>query len=187
MRYRQLSLLIGTSLAITWSPASPTSAQHCLLPQNILASKLEEPATTTPPKLPSHKKDTSRTEDVVGVGLVIKVGGTKAKSRPADNKLETGAKIEVPPISNSHPVFIIDLVKESPADQSGLKVLDRITRVDDLDVNGLSLGKVVERIRGKVGTRVTLTVLRTDEVGAAEEKSFTLVRKRLSVPAHLQN
>jgi carboxyl-terminal processing protease len=59
-------------------------------------------------------------------------------------------------------VVVVAPIDESPAARAGIQVDERILRVDGQSVAGLSLMQVVSRIRGKVGTSVTLGMKRTD-------------------------
>lgn len=55
-------------------------------------------------------------------------------------------------------------VEDSPAAKSGLKAEDVILKVDDETTEGKTLAEVVNKIRGKKGTEVRLTVERKGEV-----------------------
>lgn len=55
---------------------------------------------------------------------------------------------------------IIAPMAGSPAELSGLARGDQILSVDGKSIEGLGLNEMVERLRGKPGTRVTLTVVR---------------------------
>lgn len=70
-------------------------------------------------------------------------------------------------------VFIRRPIKGSPAEKAGLKAGDIILKVDDKPIQGMDIDDVVKLIRGKRGTKVTLTVKRK---GLSAPKSFTIVR-----------
>nr|WP_255639757.1 S41 family peptidase [Aquibacillus saliphilus] len=57
-------------------------------------------------------------------------------------------------------VTIIAPIKDSPAEQAGLKPNDQILKVDDESVEGLDLYDAVSKIRGEQGTKVTLEIER---------------------------
>lgn len=63
-------------------------------------------------------------------------------------------------------VVVVSPLKNSPAISSGLLPQDIIVKVDDEDINELSLEKVVQKIRGLPNTKVKITVARrnTDEL-----------------------
>lgn len=54
-------------------------------------------------------------------------------------------------------------VKDSPAEKAGLKVHDKILKVDGKETIGQTLNEVVQSIRGEKGTQVTLTIQRADK------------------------
>ncbi|MCD5003338.1 S41 family peptidase [Enterococcus saccharolyticus] len=54
-------------------------------------------------------------------------------------------------------------IKGSPAEKAGLKLHDKILKVDKQETHGKELTDVVQTIRGKKGTDVTLTIERNQE------------------------
>ncbi len=58
--------------------------------------------------------------------------------------------------------IIVAPVKGSPSDKAGLQPYDEIVRIDSKRLEGDSLQDVVQRIRGKKGTTVALTIYRPD-------------------------
>lgn len=82
---------------------------------------------------------------------------------------------------------IVDLVKGGPADRSGqVHVNDKIIAVaqgeDDYeDVVDLRLDKVVQKIRGKKGTKVRLTMIPADAVDPSETKEVSIIRDRVQL------
>lgn len=58
--------------------------------------------------------------------------------------------------------IIVGPVKSSPADKAGLLPYDEIVRIDGERLDGDSLKDVVQRIRGKKGTAVEMTIFRPD-------------------------
>ncbi len=57
-------------------------------------------------------------------------------------------------------VKIIAPIEDSPADKAGVKAGDLITRLDDLQVKGMTLDEAVKHMRGEPNTKVTLTIAR---------------------------
>lgn len=53
--------------------------------------------------------------------------------------------------------------KDSPAAKAGLKAKDIILKIDEKDTKDRSLKEIVQQIRGKRGTQVTLTIQRDDQ------------------------
>ena len=58
--------------------------------------------------------------------------------------------------------IIVAPVKGSPAEKAGLQPYDEIIRIDGERIEGESLQDVVQRIRGKKGTTVSMTIFRPD-------------------------
>jgi carboxyl-terminal processing protease len=68
---------------------------------------------------------------------------------------------------------IVTVFEESPAKQAGLQVGDRLVAIDDQPVRDLSFEAVQRRLRGPIGSKVKLGVLRA---GRKEPWTFTVVR-----------
>lgn len=69
-------------------------------------------------------------------------------------------------------VKIVSPIDDTPASAAGLKPGDYITNIDGEQVVGMSLNDAVDKMRGKVGTKVKLTIRRINE------KPFDVVLKR---------
>ena len=69
-------------------------------------------------------------------------------------------------------VKVVSLIDDTPAAKAGLKPGDYITSIDGEQVMGLTLNEAVDKMRGKVGTKVKLTIRR------ANEKPFDVTLKR---------
>ena len=76
-------------------------------------------------------------------------------------------------------VKVISPIDDTPAAKAGIKSGDYIIKIDGEDVEGSTLGKAVEKMRGKVGTKITITILREGE------KPFekTLTREKIKTPS----
>ena len=66
--------------------------------------------------------------------------------------------------------------KNGPAERAGLKVEDVVTAVDGMDVGGMDTDEIVQYVRGRADTTVTLTVSR-----ASEPNPVTIVATRANV------
>lgn len=106
--------------------------------QKMLAS-LEDPFTRLLKPEQYRSLQTNTSGELTGVGLQIALDS------------ETGKLRVIAPIAGS------------PADRAGIQPADTILRIDGLPTTGLSLDEAAERMRGPAGSRVTLTVERTDE------------------------
>ena len=69
-------------------------------------------------------------------------------------------------------VKVVSPIDDTPASEAGIKPGDYITHIDGRQVMGLSLNDAVDKMRGKVGTKVRLTIVR------ANEQPFDVVVKR---------
>ena len=69
-------------------------------------------------------------------------------------------------------VKVISPIDDTPAAKAGIKAGDYITDIDDETVLGLTLNEVVHKLRGKVGTKVKVTIRRVNA------KPFTVTLKR---------
>ncbi|MBQ7265549.1 MAG: S41 family peptidase [Firmicutes bacterium] len=72
---------------------------------------------------------------------------------------------------------VASVYSNSPADKAGIKKDDIITKVEGEPVNMDKKTEVVEKIRGKEGTSVVLTVL-----SGTEEKDVSVTRESIDVP-----
>jgi carboxyl-terminal processing protease len=76
-------------------------------------------------------------------------------------------------------IVIISPISGFPAEKAGLEPHDIIAAVNSRSTQGLSIDAVVNKIRGKVGTKVTLTIVRD------EGRPFDVVitRQKITVPS----
>ncbi len=75
-------------------------------------------------------------------------------------------------------VLVVERFEGAPAIRAGLGLGDRIQAVDGTTVSGLSLSEVVRRIKGRVGTKVELTV---ERARSAKVETVVVVRDRIRV------
>lgn len=83
-------------------------------------------------------------------------------------------------------VKVVSPIDDTPAYRAGVKSGDYISNIDDEPVLGMTLSEAVEKMRGRVGTDITLTVLRES---APEPLNFTITRdliKIKSVRSHME-
>lgn len=73
---------------------------------------------------------------------------------------------------------VISPIEGSPAEAAGLQPRDRILRIDDVSTFGLSLDEAAQRMRGQVGTTVTLTVQRYSNQNIED---IVIVRDRIEL------
>ena len=75
-------------------------------------------------------------------------------------------------------VTIVAPIKDSPAEEAGLRPNDQILRVDNESLENYDLNEAVEKIRGEKGSEVVLEVLRP---GASEPFEVTIVRDDIPI------
>ena len=74
--------------------------------------------------------------------------------------------------------FLISMVTEGgPAQEAGIAVNDLLIGVEDQDVRGMTTDQVGQLVKGKEGTKVTLTVLRK-----GENLTLSVERRRIEQP-----
>jgi carboxyl-terminal processing protease len=73
---------------------------------------------------------------------------------------------------------IITPIQDSPGQKAGLQGGDVILKIDDKDASAMSLDDAVQKIRGKKGTSVKLTIHRGTE---QKSRDFTITRDTISV------
>jgi carboxyl-terminal processing protease len=86
-----------------------------------------------------------------------------------------GAQIDV----RDRQLMVISPLKDSPAEKSGLRPLDKIIKIDDTETDGMTVDDAVKIIRGPRGTAVTLTVLRE---GWSNPKEISITRDIIQAP-----
>lgn len=77
-------------------------------------------------------------------------------------------------------VKVVSPIDDTPAAKAGLKTGDFIIQLDDKPIVGLSLSEAVEKMRGKVGTNIKLTVRREN---VNEPLTFNIKRDVIKIQA----
>jgi len=83
-------------------------------------------------------------------------------------------------------VKVVSPIDGTPAYQAGMKAGDYITHLDDEPVLGLSLSEAVEKMRGKVGSHIKLTVVREGEDEALDVRITRDIIKIESVKSRVE-
>lgn len=89
----------------------------------------------------------------------------------------TGVGLQITQDPESGELRVIAPIEGSPADKAGLQPHDRIIEINGVSALDLSLDEAAERMRGPIGSKVTLTVVRDQK--APEE--VLLVRDRITL------
>lgn len=76
-------------------------------------------------------------------------------------------------------LLIISPLSGSPAEKVGLRPNDQIISIDDEDATDISIDEAVNKIRGDIGTEVTLGIVRNGNA----PKDFKITRAQINVPS----
>ena len=74
-------------------------------------------------------------------------------------------------------VKVVSPIDDTPAFRAGIEPGDLITHLDGKPVRGLTLSEAVEKMRGKVGTDIVLTVRRKD----VKPLAITIIRDKIRI------
>lgn len=89
----------------------------------------------------------------------------------------TGVGVQIA-LDEEGTILVISPIEGSPAEAAGLQPRDRILSIDGISTLGLSLDEAAQRMRGLVGTSVTLTV---QSYGDRSIEDITIVRDRIEL------
>lgn len=76
-------------------------------------------------------------------------------------------------------VTIIDIEKDSPADQAGLMIGDIILKINDKDVKNMSVNDMEMLVKGQPGTSISMTFSRNNEQKIASVKRAMIKEKAI--------
>lgn len=108
--------------------------------------------------------------------LFVPAGNYEESYPTNDNYVGIGVTME----QYGNSVRITDVTKGGPADEAGFRVGDLIVYVDRRDYSNTTIAKLANIIRGEEGTKVTVTVKRTEN-GKDLYITRTLTRKFIEV------
>jgi carboxyl-terminal processing protease len=75
-------------------------------------------------------------------------------------------------------IFIVTPIDDTPAFRAGLKPRDKLVEINHEPIVGMTLDQAIDKMRGKVGDKIRLGILRDGEEGV---KHFTLQRELIKV------
>lgn len=81
--------------------------------------------------------------------------------------------------TNNNNIVIVAPLAGLPAEKAGLKPKDIVAAVDGKTTTGMTVSSVVQKIRGKEGTSVTLAIVRD----GANPFNVTITRQKITVPS----
>lgn len=83
-------------------------------------------------------------------------------------------------------VKVVSPIDETPAYKAGIKAGDYVTHLDEEPVLGLSLSEAVDKMRGKVGSPIKLTIVRDGEDEALDIEIIRDIIKIQSVKSRIE-
>jgi carboxyl-terminal processing protease len=121
---------------------------------NGLMAALKDPYSVAyMPKEYKQLQESMGSADFGGVGIVIEL----------DTK-------------RGNQLTIVEPIEGTPAEKAGLRAGDAIIKINGQSTNGIKLDMASQKIRGPIGSQVTLTVKRKEGI-----KDFTLVRANIHI------
>ena len=97
----------------------------------------------------------------------------------------TGVGIQIAKDEETDRLVVISPIEQTPAFEAGILAKDLIVKIDGVDTKGMDINDAVQLIRGKPGSKVTLTI---DREG--KKSDYEIVRARIQihpVRAHVEN
>lgn len=88
----------------------------------------------------------------------------------------TGVGIQISQEEETNEIMVVAPIEDTPAAEAGLRSQDVITAIDGTSTEGMELNDAVSLIRGPVGSPVTITVRRGEEV-----IDFEIIRARIEI------
>ncbi|MBF2037192.1 MAG: PDZ domain-containing protein, partial [Leptolyngbyaceae cyanobacterium T60_A2020_046] len=88
----------------------------------------------------------------------------------------TGVGIQITQEEETNEIVVVAPIEDTPAFEAGLQAQDIIVEIDGESTEGMALNDAVNRIRGPVGSEVTITVRRGDRT-----LDFPLTRARIEI------
>jgi carboxyl-terminal processing protease len=88
----------------------------------------------------------------------------------------TGVGIQLTKDEETKQLVVVSPIEDTPAFEAGILSKDVITKIDGKTTEGMEVEDAVKLIRGKPGSKVTLTIRRTDQ-----ELDYPIVRARIEL------
>jgi len=84
-------------------------------------------------------------------------------------------------------ILVVTPMDDTPASRAGIKAGDYITKINGEQINGLTLNEAVEKMRGKVGTDIDVTIVRKGEKDLIELTLKRAIIEVQSVRHHIED
>lgn len=107
---------------------------------------------------------------------------TEMKSYYTDTVGEfVGIGVEITKDTKENEIVVYDTIPNSPAEAAGIQSGDIIIAVDGVSYNGDDYDTITDSIKGKIGTKVTITVKRINANNQEETKEFEVQRENINM------
>lgn len=179
-----VTLVIGLFIGINWSNISATFLPYLGIKTTTTNdwSALDEVYSAL---VLNYDGEISKEEIIEGAkkGIAAAVGDVytaymtpeEAKEYQASLHGDVGAGIGIEMALRDGYVRVLRTLPDNPAGKAGVKAGDIIYKINDEEVYAESSDAIASKLRGAVGTKVKLTVVRD-----GEEKSFELTRETIN-------
>ena len=84
-------------------------------------------------------------------------------------------------------ILVVSPMDDTPAERAGVQAGDYITKINGEQINGLTLNEAVDKMRGKVGTDIDVTIVRKGESDLIEITITRAVIEVKSVRHHIED
>lgn len=84
-------------------------------------------------------------------------------------------------------ILVVSPMDDTPASRAGIQAGDYITRIDGEQISGLTLNEAVDKMRGKVGTDIDVTIVRKGETDVIEITLTRAIIEVKSVRHHIED
>lgn len=84
-------------------------------------------------------------------------------------------------------ILVVSPMDDTPASRAGVQAGDYITRINNEQISGLTLNEAVEKMRGKVGTDIDVTIVRKGEQDTIELTLTRAIIEVKSVRHHIED
>jgi carboxyl-terminal processing protease len=95
-----------------------------------------------------------------------------------------GIEVEMRPAadgSKDNVLTVMSAIEGTPAAKAGITTGDQITRIDDTPTHSMRMDDAVQKMRGKKGSPVTLTVVRPGPKGWKEPRLYNMTREIIKI------
>ena len=179
------NILIFTSYVVVAVLASFLTLLLSTIFPDVRASKLDQLSALIEERF-IGEADMEALEDSAAAAMIAATGDRWSYYIPASEytayqeqseNAYVGVGITIQEAEGGIGFSIISVTAEGPSAEVGVLPGDLLIKVDDQDVRGFSLDEVKDLVKGKEGTYVTLTLLRS-----GDHRDFTVERRKILTP-----